>query len=87
MKHVLEELYYGNIRPYANRRNDTIETQELIDSVHTIRKHLYETFTDSQKAIFDKYEQAWSEIISVSEKNAFSDGFRLGMQITIEGLS
>ena len=87
MKTVLEDLYYGNIRPFANRQNDTVETQELMDSVLAISKHLYETFTDSQKAFFDKYEQTWSEIISVSEKNAFSDGFRLGMQIAIEGLS
>lgn len=87
MKTILEELYYGNVRPFANRQHDAVETQELMDSVLAISKHLYGTFTDSQKAFFDKYEQAWSEIISVSEKNAFSDGFRLGMQIAIQVLS
>lgn len=87
MKSVLEELYYGNIRPFATRRKDTLKTRELLNLVHKTRDQLYTTFTDTQKALFDHYESFWSDLTALAEKDVFTDGVRLGVQITVESLT
>lgn len=83
MKSVLEELYYGNIRPFATRRKDTLKTRELLNLVHKTRDQLYTTFTDTQKALFDHYESFWSDLTALAEKDVFTDGVRWACRLQL----
>ena len=45
---------------------------------------LLKTMTDEQKEIFEKFDDCWSEYMSLAEAAIFEYAFKLGMQITIE---
>ena len=84
MKSVLEELYYGNIRPFANRRNVSIETQKLLQTMEKYRKQFLDCLTEEQLKAWERYENCLNEIISQSECDIFIDGFCLGTKIIFE---
>jgi len=48
------------------------------------RDELNETLTDKQSETLEKYDEAVNEMHSLSEVEAFSYGFRLGVRIMIE---
>ena len=47
----------------------------------------YNQMTDEQKAIFEKFDDCWSEYVSLSEAAIFTYAFKLGMRIAIETIS
>ena len=42
------------------------------------------TFTDGQKAIFEKFHDCWDEYVSLAEAAIFKYAFRLGARLTME---
>ena len=42
--------------------------------------------TDKQKETLEKYEETVNEMYSVTERTAFSYGFRLGVRLMVESL-
>jgi hypothetical protein len=45
------------------------------------------TLTDEQKAIFEKFDDCWSEYASKAQKAIFSYAFKLGARIVLETLT
>ena len=45
---------------------------------------LLKSMTDEQKEIFEKFDDCWSEYISLSEVAIFEYAFKLGAQFAIE---
>ena len=84
MKSVLEELYYGNLRPFAERRLEN--TNEHISYMEEFRVKFLDTLTESQRKEFFSYECHMSEATSDAECEAFVKGFRLGLKILLEVL-
>ena len=84
MKSVLEELYYGNIRPFANRREVLEEKQKVLQKMEDYRNQLLDSLTAEQKHLLEEYESCASEITSQTECEIFIDGFRLGMRLALE---
>lgn len=84
MKSVLEELYYGNIRPFASRNAHLTKTHIL--HMEDFRRQFLDTLTENQKECFDAYEAHMSEIASDAECNSFVRGFRLGLRIVLDGI-
>ena len=84
MKSVLEELYFGNIRPFATRNTSISENH--IKYMEEFRGKLLDSLTSGQKEWFASYEDHMSEIASAAECEAFVKGFRLGEQMLIEGM-
>ena len=50
------------------------------------QEELMATLTDEQKAIFDKFDDCWSEYASKAEKAIFSYAFKLGARLMLETL-
>lgn len=50
------------------------------------RNQLHVTSTNEQHERFEQYEEAWSNMSAVCEKDLFIEGFRLGMQVAVESL-
>ena len=49
MKQLSEELWYGNVRPFAQVRVNTPEMEEALKRIKKIREWLCQTLTDEQK--------------------------------------
>jgi hypothetical protein len=45
---------------------------------------LEKTFTEEQKAIFEKFHDCWSEYMSLAEAAIFEYAFKLGARLAME---
>ena len=87
MKSILEELFYGNVCPHIDCRSSDKETRELMGYVANHHDALSEGLTDKQKEILEKFDDCYSELVGINERDIFIYAFKLGMRIAIEVLS
>lgn len=77
---ILQELWYGNIRP----NEDKVITDEEKELVESIARH-HETLSPSLKnddlVVFEKYVDCFTEYASLIETQAFEIGFRLAVKL------
>ena len=81
---TIDELWYGNIAPFEQCTRDDKRLKELLKLVARNREELDGTLTDRQKEILEKFEENMNEMHGVAERDAFSHGFRLGVQLMAE---
>ena len=86
MKSIINELWHGNICPQTDCRNNSPEMKELMEYMARHHDDLLKTMTDEQKKIFEKFDDCWSEYMSLAEAAIFEYAFKIGMQIAIETL-
>ena len=87
MKSMIDELWYGNVSPMDDTRNNTEEMKELMSYIARHQEELVATLTDEQKAIFEKFDDCWSEYASLAEEAIFAYAFKLGGRLMLETLS
>ena len=71
MKSMIDELWYGNVSPMDDARNNTEEMKELMSYIARHQEELIATLTDEQKAIFEKFDDCWSEYASKQKRRYF----------------
>ena len=81
---ILDELWYGNIAPFEQSTSGDKRFAELLKLVNQNREELHDMLTDKQKETLEKYEETVNEMYSVTERTAFSYGFRLGVRLMSE---
>ena len=81
---TIDELWYGNISPFEQCTRGDKRLKELLPLVARNRDELVRSLTDNQKETLEKYEETMNEMYSVSERDAFSYGFRLGVRLMAE---
>lgn len=81
---ILEELYYGNISPHEKYIRKGTEFENLVRLIFKNEEKLNDTLTELQKETFEKFKDCNSEMNSISEREAFIGGFKLGAKIVIE---
>ena len=86
MKSILEELFYGNVCPNTDCRNNEKETKELMGYITNHHDNLLKELTDKQKEILEKFDDCYNELTDINEREIFVYAFRLGMRIAIEVL-
>ena len=86
MKNILGELWYGNISPQEDCRNNTPEMKQLMEYVARHHDDLLKTLSDEQRDIFERFDDCWSEYASLAEEAIFVYAFRLGAQMTLDAL-
>ena len=84
MRSILQELWYGNICPQTDSRNNSPEMKELMEYMTRHHDELLKTMTDEQKETFEKFHDCWSEYMSLAEVAIFEYAFRLGARLTME---
>ena len=84
MKSMITELWYGNINPQTDSRNNSPEMKELMEYMARHHDDLLKSMTDEQKEIFEKFEDCWGEYASYAEEAIFEYAFRLGVQLMAE---
>ena len=86
MKSMIDELWHGNVSPMDDTRNNTEEMKELMSYIARHQEELIATLTGEQKAIFEKFDDCWSEYASKAEKAIFSYAFKFGARLMLETL-
>ena len=77
---ILAELFYGNIRPCDNPQS--AETRQKQKAMFAAIENLKASMPDEQlKEKVDETFNLQTEIISLSDRDSFIDGFRLGLLI------
>ena len=84
---VIKELWHGNIIPQEDSRTNTKEMKELIGYIARHHEELDKDFTDEQKETFEKFQDCWSEYMSLAEEAIFVYGFKLGAKMMLEMLN
>ena len=81
---TIQDLYYGHISPYEMSISTTPEYQKLKALADRNEDLLKESFSDEQKELLDKLTECITDISSISERDMFIAGFRLGMKLMID---
>ena len=81
---IIEDLYYGRISPYEMNISATPEYQKLKALADRNEDLLRESLSDEQKLLLDKLIETVTDISSISERNMFINGFRLGMKLMMD---
>ncbi|MBO5702612.1 MAG: hypothetical protein J6S71_09245 [Clostridia bacterium] len=87
MKSILEELFYGNVCPHIDCRSTDKETVELMGYVADHHDALLDGLSDKQRETLEKFDDCYSELTGINERDIFIYAFKLGMRIAIEVLS
>ena len=81
---IIEDLYYGRISPYEMSISATPEYQKLKALADRKEDSLRESLSDKQKELLDKLIETVTDISSISERDMFINGFRLGMKLMMD---
>lgn len=81
---ITDELWYGNIAPFEQCTRGDKRLKELLKLVTRNREELDGTLTDKQKETLEKFEECMNEMHGITERDAFSYGFKLGVQLMAE---
>ena len=81
---TIQDLYYGRISPYEmsiSTAHEYLKLKALADRNEDLLK---ETLSDEQKELLDKLIESMTDISSISERDMFIVGFRLGVKLMID---
>ena len=81
---TIQDLYYGRISPYEMSISTAPEYLKLKTLADQHEDWLRETLSDEQKKLLDKLIECITDISSISERDMFINGFRLGMKLMID---
>ena len=81
---TIQDLYYGRISPYEMSISNTPEYQKLKALADRNENLLRDTLSDEQKELLEKLTECITDISSISERDMFIAGFRLGMKLMID---
>ena len=81
---TIQDLYYGRISPYEMSISTAPEYLKLKALADRNENLLRETLSDEQKELLEKLTECITDISSISERDMFIVGFRLGMKLMID---
>ncbi len=84
---LLDNLWYGNIDPHEKVLIESKRYKHLLSLMGRNQDELGETLTEKQSETLEKYDTAINEMHSITEIEAFSYGFRLGVRLMIEAIA
>ena len=81
---ITNELWYGNVSPFEQCTRGDTQLKELLSLMARNREELEETLTEKQKETLEKFDENMNEMHGIAERDAFSYGFKLGVQLMAE---
>ena len=84
MRNTLEDLYYGNITPGEQQIAPNSELKRATDRVTRFESQLTEQLDETGQSILAKLIESEDEIESITARENFILGFRLGARIMTE---
>ena len=83
---IIEEMYNGDLFPVGTYSHESKEYKNAIDALVAAEAELLKTYPQI-KEVFDRYQSAQIELISVNNRQEFVNGFRIGAQMVMEMIS
>ena len=87
MKQVLEEFFYGNIRPNEQSFRRGTDFDKAMKAFSSGEDQLTAQLEGRQKELLIQMVNAYSEIVGVTSIEHFLNGFRLGARFMLEMLA
>ena len=84
MRNTLEDLYYGNITPGKQQIVPDSELKRAVDRVTRFENQLTELLDEDGHTILAKLTESRDEIESITARENFILGFRLGARLMAE---
>lgn len=81
---ILEDLWYGNIRPIETFIDGNMEYKGLLRLVSKNREILENELSPKELELLEKYNLSVNEMNAISETVAFKCGFALAVQMMFE---
>ena len=80
---TLEDFYFGNINP--NEYKQSKDTKKKLSEVTRLLDEIRAMITtEKQKEKLEQIENCQLSLIALSEKDAYIEGFKLGVRMTTE---
>ena len=86
MRNTLEDLYYGNITPGAQQIVPNSELKRATDRVARFESQLTERLDKDGQMILAKLIESKDEVESITVRENFILGFRLGVRLMAESM-
>ena len=83
---MIEDLFYGNICPCEKHLTRGTEYSQLLNLAVKNEEKLSELLSPQQKEQFEKFKDCMTDMNNILEKEAFIDGFRLGVKLVAEAV-
>ena len=80
---IIEEMYNGDLFPIGTYCNSNKGYKKAMDALVAAEAELLAAFPQV-KEIFDRYQSAQIELISINNRQEFVNGFRIGSQMVME---
>lgn len=86
MKKVLEDLYFGEIRPNVPSYDESAQFKKCLSTIVENEDILFKLLEGKERKLFLDLVNAQSEVDGTSSVNNFIYGFKLGARIMVESL-
>ena len=83
---ILDELWYGNINPQEQSKENNRAINELLKLMGRNRDRLHDSLTEEQRETLEKYDDCVNEMYGLIESEIFSYAFRLGGRLMLATL-
>ena len=83
---ILEELYYGNVSPNERSIKRGSQYDNLLSLLCRNEEALIKTLSQNQKELYFKVKDCREELATLTEKEMYIEGFRLGSCIVIDAV-
>ena len=84
MKRILDDFYYGNISPGDQCIEKGSDYAKVMNLIVQYEDSLIARLNDEGREILKKHEDAHSSLLSITPRELWKQGFRLGLRIGIE---
>ena len=84
MPNILEDLFYGNLSPSQRTVCPGSRVKKLIQKQSDLEAKLNESFTEEQRANFERYFAVCADLLDANCLDSFITGFRLGARFAHE---
>ena len=81
---TIQDLYYGRVSPYEMSISTVPEYQKLKALADRNEDLLRDSLSHEQKELLDNLTECITDISSISERDMFIAGFRLGVKLMID---
>ncbi len=84
---IIDELYYGNIRPVEQMGGLTAEAAAIMKRVHENEDRLEVSLDEQEKELLHAIQDDRLEVASIIEEKRFREAFILGARLMAEMLT
>lgn len=83
MKSIIEQMYDGDLFPTCTYEHSSMEYKRAMDQLVAAESELLASYPQI-KELFDHYQSAQIELISINNRQEFVNGFKIGARIALE---